>query len=144
MKNKNGTDWLGAALFCMEDHQAPPTILVVEDELLIRSCSVATLEDAGYHVVEASNGAEALAILARPNVIVLLMTDVRMPDEMDGLALVAKVKIDRPDIRSIIVSANVTAEDACDAGAVGMIAKPFMAETLVCAISSTIGRDLAA
>lgn len=128
----------------MEDGNTQRTVLVVEDELLIRMCSVVTLEDAGYQVLEAGNSAEALEILAQPNVIVILMTDVRMPGEMNGLGLVAKVRIDRPDIRSVVVSANVTAEEACNAGAVGMVVKPFMAETLVRAIHNTINRDMAA
>jgi CheY-like chemotaxis protein len=89
----------------MENDETHHTILVVEDELLIRMCSVATLEDAGYRVLEAGNSAEALAVLARPNAVAILMTDVRMPGEMGGLKLVAKVRIDRPDIRSVVVSA---------------------------------------
>jgi CheY-like chemotaxis protein len=115
------------------------TVLVVEDELLIRICSVATLENAGYRVLEADNSAEALAILARPNVVAIFMTDVRMPGEMNGLGLVARVRVDRPDIRSVVVSANVTSEEACNAGAVGMIMKLFTAETLglLSAIRST-------
>jgi DNA-binding NtrC family response regulator len=128
----------------MENGAIQQTVLIVEDEILIRMCSVATLQDAGYRVLEAGNSAEALAILARPNVIGILMTDVRMPGQMNGLELVAKVRIDRPDIRSIVVSANVTGDEACDAGAVGMIAKPFLAETLVRAIQNTLSRDLAA
>ncbi len=128
----------------MENGETRHTVLVVEDELLIRMCSVATLEDAGYRVLEAGNSAEALAILARPNIVAILMTDVRMPGDMDGLGLVARVRIDRPDIRSVVVSANVTSDEACNAGAVGMIVKPFMAETLVSAIHTTIKRDMAA
>jgi DNA-binding NtrC family response regulator len=128
----------------MENGAIQQTVLIVEVEILIRMCSVATLQDAGYRVLEAGNSAEALAILARPNVIGILMTDIRMPGQMNGLELVAKVRIDRPDIRSIVVSANVTGDEACDAGAVGMIAKPFMAETLVRAIQNTLSRDLAA
>jgi CheY-like chemotaxis protein len=77
--------------------QTQQTVLIVKDELLIRMCSVATLGDAGYRVLEAGNSAEALAILVQPNVIVILMTDVRMPGEMDGLGLAAKVRTDRPE-----------------------------------------------
>lgn len=128
----------------MEISEIRHTVLVVEDELLIRMCSVATLQDAGYHVIEAGSSTEALAILARPNAIGILITDVRMPGQMDGLALVAKVRADRPEIRSVVVSANVSAEEACNAGAVGMVVKPFMAETLVRAIRDTGTRDLVA
>ena len=128
----------------MEKGKIQHTVLVVEDELLIRMCSVAALENAGYRILEARNSAEALAILARPNIVAILVTDVHMPGEMDGLGLVARVRADRPDIRSAVVSANVTSEEACNAGAVGVIMKPFTPETLVCAIRDTINRDMVA
>jgi DNA-binding NtrC family response regulator len=125
----------------MEQVETHRTVLVVEDEALIRMCSVSTLQDAGYHVVEAGNSAEALAILARPNLISIMMTDVQMPGTMNGLGLIARVLSDRPDIRSIVVSGNTSAQDASDAGAFGMIAKPYMAQTLVDAIHDTILRN---
>lgn len=124
----------------MEYVETHRTVLVVEDEALIRMCSVSTLEDAGYNVVEAGNSAEALAILARPNLISIMMTDVQMPGTVNGLGLIARVLNDRPDIRSIVASGTTTAQDASDAGAFGMIAKPFMAQTLVDAIHDTILR----
>lgn len=125
----------------MEQSQTQQTVLVVEDEAILRMCSVSTLEDAGYCVVEASNSTEALAILARPNVITIMMTDVHMPGGMDGLALVARVLLDRPDIRSIVVSGNTTLQQACDAGALNMLAKPYLAQTLIDAIHDTAIRS---
>jgi DNA-binding NtrC family response regulator len=104
-------------------------------------CSVSTLEDAGYCVVEAGNSTEALAILARPNVISVMMTDVQMPGGISGLDLVARVLLDRPDIRSIVVSGNTSLQQACDAGALNMLAKPYMAKTLVDAIHDTVFRN---
>jgi DNA-binding NtrC family response regulator len=125
----------------MEQTETQRTVLVVEDEALIRMCSVSTLEDAGYCVVEAGNSTEALAILARPNVISVMMTDVQMPGGISGLDLVARVLLDRPDIRSIVVSGNTSLQQACDAGALNMLAKPYMAKTLVDAIHDTIFRN---
>jgi DNA-binding NtrC family response regulator len=91
--------------------------------------------------VEAENSLEALAILSRPNLISIMMTDVQMPGAMNGLGLVARVLHDRPDIRSIVVSANTSAQDASDAGALGMISKPYMAQILVDAVRDTILRN---
>jgi DNA-binding NtrC family response regulator len=125
----------------MEHIETHRTVLVVEDEALIRLSSVSTLQDAGYYVVEASNSAEALAILARPNLISVMMTDVQMPGAMNGLGLVARVLHDRPDIRSIVVSGTTSVQQASDAGALGMIAKPYMAQTLVDAVHDTILRN---
>jgi len=118
----------------------PRTILVVEDEALIRMSTVATLEDAGFWVLEAQNAIEALEILSRHSEISIMMTDVRMPGALDGLALVARVQIDHPDIRSIVVSGDSTAMEASKAGAIGFLPKPYMADTMVKAVHDTVKR----
>jgi len=118
----------------------PLTILVVEDEPFIRMSAVSTLEDAGFWVLEAQNSAEALDILSRHPEISILITDVRMPGSMDGLALVARVQIDRPAIRSIIVSGNATAAEAGLAGALGFVAKPYLGHTMLKAVHDTVLR----
>ena len=116
------------------------TILVVEDEIFIRMSAVATLEDAGFCVLEARNSLEALDILSRHLETSVLMTDVRMPGLMNGLALIARVKIDHPAIRSIVVSGNTSAEQARDAGAFGFVAKPYLPKTIVQAAHDTASR----
>jgi DNA-binding NtrC family response regulator len=118
----------------------PMTILVVEDEVLIRMSTVATLEDAGFWVLEAQNSAEALEVLSRHSEVSIMMTDVRMPGLLDGLALVAQVRIDHPTIRSIVVSGHTTAMAASDAGAMGFLPKPYMAHTMVQAVHDTVKR----
>lgn len=119
------------------------TILVVEDEPLIRMTAVATLEDAGFQVLEAGNSAQALDMLSHHDEVSILLTDVRMPGSMDGLALVAQVQHDHPGIRSIVMSAHATAMQASDAGAVGFLRKPYMEHTMVQAVLDTIKRHLA-
>ena len=116
------------------------TILVVEDEALIRMSTVATLEDAGYCVLEAQNSPEALHILSGHAEVSILVTDVRMSGSMDGLALVAQVRLDHPAIRAIVVSGTTSATQAIDAGALGFLAKPYMARTLVQAVHDTVLR----
>ena len=118
----------------------PMTILVVEDEVLIRMSTVATLEDAGFWVLEAQNATEALEVLSRHSEVSIMMTDVRMPGLLDGLALVAQVRIDHPTIRSIVVSGHTTAMEASDAGAMGFLPKPYMAHTMVQAVHDTVKR----
>jgi two-component system, response regulator PdtaR len=115
----------------------PQTILVVEDEPLIRMCAVATLQDAGYWVLEAQNSAEALDVLSRHSEISIMVTDVRMPGHMDGLALVTWVQLNNPAIRSIVVSGNATAAEAGKAGAFGFVAKPYLPATIIGAVHDT-------
>ena len=123
-------------------HAADPrTILVVEDEPFIRMSAVATLEDAGFWVLEAHNSAQAIEILSRHPEVTIMITDVRMPGRMDGLALVARVVTDRPDIRSIVVSGNATVAEASHAGALGFIPKPYLGQTMVQAVHDTVRRN---
>jgi len=117
------------------------TILVVEDEPFIRMFAVATLEDAGFQVVEAKDSANALDMLALHDQISVMITDVRMPGHIDGLALVAMVCIAHPAIRAIVVSGNATAEEAGQAGAMGFVAKPYMAQTIIQAVHDTVLRN---
>lgn len=125
----------------METAKDPHTILIVEDEILIRMSAVATLEDAGFIILEAGSAAEAIEILAANTSIDVMMTDVRMPGAMDGLGLVALVHRHHPDIRAIVVSGNTSAEDACNAGAIGFLPKPYMAHSLVRAINDLLTRN---
>ena len=118
---------------------APPayqkTVLVVEDELFIRMSAVGALQDEGFLVLEAKNSVEALKVLSRHSETNILMTDVRMPGLMDGLALVAQVHIDHPEICSIVVSGNTSAQQARNAGAFGFVAKPYLVKTMVQAVN---------
>ena len=122
----------------METATPQPTILIVEDETLIRMSSAATLEDAGFGVLEAASSAEALQVLLKHQDIGLLMTDVRLPGEMDGLDLVACVRRHHPAIRSLVVSGNSSTAEARDAGAFGFLAKPYMAHSLVRAVKELV------
>jgi len=116
------------------------TILVVEDELFIRMSAIVTLRDEGFLVLEAKNSAEALDVLSRHSETDVLMTDVRMPGDMDGLALIAQVQTDHPAIRSIVVSGNASAEQARNAGASGFIAKPYFAQAMIKAVHDLFSR----
>jgi PAS domain S-box-containing protein len=80
------------------------TTLVVEDEQLVRDLVCRTLRRAGYHVLVASNGEEALALSrATPETIELLVTDVVMP-RMNGSELATRLTAERPGIRVLFMS----------------------------------------
>ncbi len=107
------------------------TVLVVEDEVFIRMSAVASLEDAGLDVLEAANSVDALALLAQHAEICVMVTDVRLPGAMDGLALLSRVCRDHPLIRGVVVSGNATAAQAYKAGAAKFVAKPYLTHELV-------------
>ena len=107
------------------------TVLVVEDEPLLRMMAVDILEDAGFTVEEASDGCEARRVLeARPDLHVLF-TDVHMPGDMDGLALARWTAEALPHVGLVIVSGRaVPARHELPAGAT-FIAKPYEAGKIV-------------
>jgi DNA-binding NtrC family response regulator len=122
----------------MEPIVTPQTVLIVEDEVLIRISSAATLEDAGFRTLEVGSSAEALEMLLSNSDITLLMTDVRLPGDMDGLGLVELVSRNHPAIRSMVVSGTTSAIDAGNAGALGFLSKPYMAHSLVLAMNNMV------
>jgi DNA-binding NtrC family response regulator len=101
------------------------TVLVVDDEPLIRWAVREGLEGAGYAVVEAGTAREALASLSGAVAVALL--DVRLPDS-DDLELLRRVRREAPGCRVIIMTAHGAPEllaEAMTAGAFGTISKPF-------------------
>jgi CheY-like chemotaxis protein len=79
-------------------------ILAVEDDPRVRRVSLRRLKDLGYSVLEAHNGAAALAIIERGDSFDLLFTDVVMAGEMNGLKLAQKAREKRPDLRVLFTS----------------------------------------
>jgi two-component system, response regulator PdtaR len=82
-------------------------VLVAEDEALIRMFTAGFLIEAGYTVVEASNAAEAITELESDANVRVLLTDVEMPGDMDGLELAREVQRRWPDVVIIVTSGRV-------------------------------------
>jgi two-component system, cell cycle sensor histidine kinase and response regulator CckA len=81
------------------------TILVVEDETLVREFAVAVLRPYGYRVLEAHSGVDALEVWRLHSArIDLLLTDMVMPDDMTGVELAARLVAEKPSIRVIFTS----------------------------------------
>jgi len=142
-KNENGTARRLAPYASMTEGDMQRTVLVVEDEVFIRMSAVAMLEDAGLSVLEAANSAEALVLLAQHFEICVMVTDVRLPGIMDGLALVSRACRDHPLIRAVVVSGNATAAQAYNAGAAMFIAKPYPTLKLVEAVLGLVPHNRA-
>ena len=81
-----------------------PTILVVDDEVLVRLAVAEYLRDCGFRVLEAATAEEAVTILTATLGIDLVFSDVRMPGEMDGFALARWIRDNRPEIRMLLTS----------------------------------------
>jgi DNA-binding NtrC family response regulator len=116
------------------------TILVVEDEILIRLAVADFLRDGGYRVFEASNAAEALKVLASGEPIELVFSDITMPGAMDGLCLAAWIRQMRPAIHVILTSGVVSAVSAAQQSVATVVEKPYSYDTLAASIKRLIGR----
>jgi CheY-like chemotaxis protein len=89
------------------------TVLVVEDDVLVRLVIAAYLRDCGYRVLEASSGEEALRLLEQgEHRIDVVLTDVEMPGEMDGFALARWLRRERPDVEVVMAGTPARAADA--------------------------------
>ena len=117
---------------------APPrgheTVLLVEDDAMIRGLALAALRDAGYDVLVAEHGAEALSVVQEgKRRIDLLVTDVVMP-EMSGVVLAERLTRAQPGLRVIFMSGytdETIAHHGVETGSSAFLAKPFMTDTLL-------------
>jgi two-component system, response regulator PdtaR len=82
------------------------TVLIVEDEFLVRNVLQIEPEEAGYDVILADNADAAIAILEGRGDVHLVFTDINMPGSMDGLKLAAYVRDRWPPIHIIITTGN--------------------------------------
>ena len=114
----------GPLPLAMTDAPSAKTALVVEDEMIFRLEVRDLLEADGYAVVEAGNAAQALERLDHG--VVLVVTDVRMPGTMDGLALAREVACRRPDVAVVVVSAQVRPRPGDLPGHVPFVERPFL------------------
>jgi CheY-like chemotaxis protein len=101
-----------------------PTVLIVEDEPLLRLLAAERPGDAGFETIEAGNADEAVEILALGTDVAVLLTDVAMPGSMDGLALAATVHDRWPPV-GIVVTSGCAAVAPADMPADSLfVAKP--------------------
>ncbi|MET4390923.1 PAS domain S-box-containing protein [Bradyrhizobium sp. F1.4.3] len=104
------------------------TILVVEDDRLVRDYVLAQLHSLGYVTLQAANAAEALAIVASGKPFDLLFTDVIMPGKMNGRQLADEVLKTRPDLRVVYTSGYtenaIIHHGRLDSGVL-LLAKPY-------------------
>jgi CheY-like chemotaxis protein len=115
------------------------TVLVVEDEGLVRLDAAESLRDAGFEVLEASDAKEALATMELRDDIGVVFTDIDMPGGIDGLELARRVRRARPLMRLILTSGTARPDprQMPDDGA--FLSKPYSADV----VASTIRRMMA-
>ena len=105
-------------------------ILLVEDDVLVRNLVNTVLLRDGYLVLVACDGEEALKVSrAYVGHIDLLLSDVVMP-KMNGLNLAVSIRIERPAIRSLLMSGKLGSEVIRESRELDFLRKPFVPEEL--------------
>ncbi len=115
------------------------TVLLVEDEPMVRGVAERALTRHGYAVITADNGEDALAILARGEEIDLLVSDVVMPG-MDGPTMAREARKDRPDLRILFMSgyAEEQLRNSINVDNASFLPKPFSVQELAEAVKRSL------
>lgn len=86
------------------ERDAMHTVLVVEDELMVRMPIAEFLRDCGYNVIEAGNAGEAIAAMDADEPVSLVFSDIRMPGQMDGFGLAEWFRSHYPNVPVLLTS----------------------------------------
>jgi CheY-like chemotaxis protein len=119
------------------------TILVVEDDEAVRGLVCRILESAGYIVLLATRPSEAEQLLAQEQNVDLLLSDVVMP-EMSGFELAARLRRDRPDLRTLFISGNAYVASSSTHSTAELLKKPFAPSELTLAVRRTLDAPVVA
>jgi two-component system, chemotaxis family, chemotaxis protein CheY len=117
-------------------------VLIVDDSGSIRQSMKYVVEQAGYSVIEAANGKEALSVINPQTKIVI--TDINMP-EMNGIDLIKNIRSGAMPLKTVPIIILTTEsqpemkQKGKDAGATAWIVKPFPPEDVIAAIKKLVG-----
>jgi two-component system cell cycle sensor histidine kinase/response regulator CckA len=124
------------------EERGEETVLLVEDDALVREVAVLALRSRGYTVLEAANGLEALEkSREHAGEIALLVSDMRMPG-MGGRELAERLERERPDLRVLFVTGFTEDEGLLEGGGGeerAVLQKPFTASSLACKVRQVLG-----
>lgn len=107
------------------------TVLIVEDEILVRMAVVEDFVQAGYSVIEAASADEAITILEAGLEVDLIFSDIQMPGALDGLALLKAVRDRYPSISVILTSGQTVPPAQALDGRHFFVPKPYASRTVL-------------
>jgi CheY-like chemotaxis protein len=111
-----------------------PVLLVVEDEVLIRLSTSDFLRNEGFTVLEAGSAREPLTVLNARSDISVVVTDIHMSGELEGLELIRAIRNTFPSVKIITASAYQITEPV-----EAVVTKPYSLERLLSVIKSLLG-----
>lgn len=129
----------GTSLSIDQSLMGTETILLVEDNHIMRKSVADTLAELGYHVLEADNGVTAVNVLARKREgIDLVLSDVVMP-QMGGVAFYQHIKQEYPSLPLLLLTGYPLGQEAPELVGLPWIAKPFTVQALVIKVRAMLG-----
>lgn len=105
--------------------QRPPTVLIVEDEPLVRMLAIEEFEEIGFKVYAANDGTSALEMLEQIEPLELLFTDIQMPGTSNGWQLGRRARELKPDI-AIIYATGYGGDQAEPVEHSATVRKPYL------------------
>jgi CheY-like chemotaxis protein len=122
----------------MTQPDAATTVLIVEDDALVREIVIMEFEDAGFTMLSAANCTAALVLLASDAVIDVMFTDISLRDSIDGWELAVRARALRPGLH--VVYATGYAEQAPKLVAGGrFFKKPYQCAQIIEAVRALTG-----
>jgi two-component system, response regulator PdtaR len=115
---------------------ARATVLLVEDEVLVRWATAAVLREAGYQVIDVETADEALPHLEGRGDITVLFTDINMPGGMDGQALAFEVNRRWPCIGLLVTSGEAGTREPRLPDGCRFLAKPYSDMDLIAGVNA--------
>ncbi len=114
----------------------PPTVLVVDDDAIVRRVVQGHLSDAGYRIFEAEDGQEALEVLERTGSVDLVIIDMVMP-RLNGPGLIAELIRRRPSQSVLLISAYPAERETVEEGRPShpFLPKPFTRDQLLAKVA---------
>ncbi len=110
------------------------SVLLVEEDELLRECLCEMLSDVGLQVAEAADAVEALERMKIDGMPGVLVTGITLGSGMSGPALIAAARLRWPDLRAVLMSGNPAAKLAIRPGD-QFLGKPFSADALIQAVT---------
>lgn len=112
-----------------------PTVLVVEDDVIVRIVIADDLRLAGFQVIEAGSGGEALAVLDTDRTVDLIVSDIHMPGRINGIDLAVTVLNRFPQTRIILCSGSTDGHKLAGISGIPFIPKPYRPEAVIALVT---------
>jgi CheY-like chemotaxis protein len=120
---------------------AHKTILVVEDDVLIRFMIADDLMANGFNVIQAATADEALTVLYSAVSFDLVLTDIRMPGSLDGLAFAARIRAEQPHLKVVILSGDIPATPHVASLADAFLSKPYSPSAVLICVKQLLSSE---